>query len=93
MELSKKTTILFSPEAHERLTALAARRGTSLGELVREACAAQYGLVDTDTRVAAVAALSALSLPVASPRDMKHESVPAAQALMSRPRPRPRTER
>jgi hypothetical protein len=43
MELSKKTTILFSPDTHARLTALAARRGTSLGDLVREACVAQYG--------------------------------------------------
>ena len=86
MELSKKTTILFSPETHERLTDLAARRGKSLGELVREACVAQYGLVDADARLAAVAALSALSLPVGSPRDMKHESVPPANALMPRPR-------
>ena len=97
MELSKKTTILLSPETHERLTALAARRGKSLGALVREACVAQYGVVDTDMRVAAVAALSALSLPVGSPRDMKHESVPSAHALMPRtrpqPRPRPRPER
>lgn len=84
MELSKKTTILFSPETHERLTELAARRGKSLGELVREACAAQYGLVDADERVAAVAALSALSLPVGSPRVMKSESVPSASALMPR---------
>ena len=88
MELSKKTTILFSPDTHERLTALAARRGTSLGELVREACMAQYGLVDTDTRVAAAQALAALSLPVGSPRDMKQESVPSARALMPRARPR-----
>ncbi len=84
MELSKKTTILFSPEAHEQLTALAARRGTSLGELVREACVAQYGLVDVDARVAAAAALGALSLPVASPRDMKAESVRSANALLPR---------
>ncbi len=91
MELSKKTTILFSPDTHERLTALAARRGTSLGELVREACMAQYGLVDTDTRVAAAQALAALTLPVGSPRDMKQESVPGAHTLM--PRARPRTTR
>ena len=91
MELSKKTTILFSPDTHKRLTALAARRGTSLGELVREACVAQYGLVDSDTRVAAAQALAALTLPVSSPRDMKQESVPTARTLM--PRPRPRTTR
>lgn len=82
MELSKKTTILMSPETHQYLTELAARKGKSLGELVREACVAQYGLVDTDTRVAAVAALSALSLPVSSPREMKHESVPGPHDLM-----------
>ena len=86
MELSKKTTILFAPETHQRLTEFAARRGISLGELVREACVAQYGLVDADTRLAAVASLSALSLPVASPRDMKLESVPSANDLMPRRR-------
>ncbi len=84
MELSKKTTILFSPETHQRLTELAERRGKSLGELVREACVAQYGLVDTDARVAAAAALSALSLPVGTPHSMKAESVPDADALMPR---------
>jgi len=82
MELSKKTTILLSPETHQYLTDLAARKGKSLGELVREACVAQYGLVHTDTRVAAVAALSALSLPVSSPRDMKLQSVPSPHSLM-----------
>ncbi len=86
MELSKKTTILFSPQTHERLSELAARRGKSLGELVREACAVQYGLVDAEARVAAVAALSALSLPVGSPREMKDESVINAEALMPRTR-------
>jgi predicted DNA-binding protein len=77
MELSKKTTILLSPAAHERLTDLAARRGVSLGQLVREACVQQYGLVDQDTQLAAVSALNALSLPVGSAREMKRESVPA----------------
>lgn len=76
MELSKKTTILFPPAEHQRLTELAARRGVSLGELVREACAIQYG-VDRATQLEAVAALSALSMPVGSARDMKRESVMA----------------
>ncbi len=88
MELSKKTTILLSPETHKYLTELAARKGKSLGELVREACVAQYGLADADTRVAAVATLSALSLPVASPRDMKRESVPSPRDLIP-PTPSP----
>lgn len=33
MELTKKTTILFPPELHDRLVRLARDRRTSLGEL------------------------------------------------------------
>ena len=82
MELSKKTTILLSPDTHQQLTELAARRGVSLGTLVREACVAQYGLADPETREAAVTALGQLSLPVGTPRDMKRESVPDADSLL-----------
>lgn len=82
MELSKKTTILFSTDVHERLTYLAAQRGVSMGALVREACVQQYGLVDHDTQLAAVSALHALSLPVGSPRAMKLESVATVDPTM-----------
>lgn len=82
MELSKKTTILFSPELHRHLGQLAARRGVSLGELVREACVAAYGIIDGDARVAAATALATLRLPVDSPGAMKRQSVPEADALM-----------
>ncbi len=82
MELSKKTTVLFSPELHERLTEFAAKRGVSLGELVREACVHTYGLVDTDARARAVASLGALRLPVSDPVTMKRESVPHPDALL-----------
>jgi predicted DNA-binding protein len=88
MELSKKTTILLSPEVHARLTDLAARKGTSLGHLVREACAVQYGVMDTATRLEAVAALAALSLPVGSTREMKAESVPSVESLLPSVGPR-----
>ena len=84
MDLTKKTTILFSPHSHRRLSELAERRGVSLGELVREACATAYGIVDQDAQVSAVASLAALSLPVGTPRDMKRESVPTARKLMPR---------
>ncbi len=76
MELSKKTTILLSEEGHRRLTSVAARRGVSMGTLIREACEQVYGLVDTDERVSAASALAALSLPVGTPSAMKRESVP-----------------
>jgi hypothetical protein len=82
MELSKKTTVLFSPELHRRLTELAARRGRSLGDLVREACEVQYGVVGGPEQRDAVAGLAALSLPVSDPASMKAESVPSPDALL-----------
>ena len=75
MELSTKTTILFTPELHRRLKCLARQRGVSIGKLVREACVAQYGLVGAERLRAAVAEMAALTLPVADPAGMKRESV------------------
>jgi hypothetical protein len=82
MELSKKTTILFSPELHRRLTRLAARRGVSLGELVREACEVRYGVLGSASRLEAVQALATLELPVGTPDEMKRESQPEPDALL-----------
>lgn len=75
MTLSKKTTILFSPELHDHLSHLAKQKGVSLGELVQKACEQQYGTVSTEARVAALRTLSALDLPVADPHTMKKQSV------------------
>jgi len=82
MELSKKTTILFSPELHERLTRLAAQRRTSIGALVRTAVEQQYGLVSKEERLAAVVALGELNLPVGSPEAMERESVPTPEEIL-----------
>lgn len=82
MEMTKKTTILFPPEMHRRLTELAARRGRSLGELVREACETQYGLVGGRDQEDAVAELAALALPVDTPDVMKRESAPDPEDLL-----------
>jgi predicted transcriptional regulator len=79
MELTKKTTILLSPELHKRLSRLARSKGVSLGELIRTACSAQYGVIPTEERIAAVAALAGLSLPVGDVEDMERESVPSAE--------------
>ena len=81
MELSKKTTILLSPDLHEHLTRTARARRQSLGQLVREACEVQYGRVSGEDRTRAVDELRHLSLPVASPRKMKQESVPRPRDL------------
>jgi len=82
MELSKKTTILFSPSLHERLARLARQRGTSLGDLVRAACEKQYGLFSEEERLDALRDLSSLSLPVADPATMKEESTPRPEDLL-----------
>lgn len=82
MELSKKTTILFPPDLHERLSRLAAQKGISLGELVRNACEKQYGIVSREDRLAAVRKLAALKLPVRDPGEMKLESVPDPEDLL-----------
>jgi len=76
MELTKKTTILFSPELHGHLSRLAARRGLSLGELVRTACEREYGWASREERLAAVRDLASLKLPVGEPEDLERESVP-----------------
>ena len=82
MELSKKTTILFPPDLHERLERLARERGTSMGQLVRQACRESYGLVPPSERLEAARRLSELTLPVADPAKMKRESTVEAQDLM-----------
>jgi len=82
MELSKKTTILLSPELHRRLSRLAERRGVSLGQLVREACEVQYGVAGSSSRSEAVQALAALDLPVGTPEQLKRESQPEPGALL-----------
>lgn len=69
MELSKKTTILFPPDLHERLARLAEMRGVSLGALVREACAEHYGLRPAEDRLAAVIDLHGLEGIVSYDRD------------------------
>lgn len=82
MELSKKTTILFTPELHEQLSRLAAHRGISLGELVRDACEKRYGLASREERLAAVEELAGLDLPIGTPAEMKVESVPKPEELL-----------
>lgn len=82
MELSKKTTILLPPDLHQQLTRRAEREGTSLGELVRRACRAEYGLHSREVRRRALDELVSLRLPVGEPDQMKRESVPAEEEAL-----------
>ena len=81
MELSKKTSILFSPAQHEQLSRLAAEKHMSLGEIVRSACETQYGRSSEGSRLDAVRQLSALALPVADTRTMKEQSIPGPDEI------------
>jgi hypothetical protein len=81
MELVKKTTILFPPDLYQQLATLARDRHSSVGELVRTACRAQYGLANQRERLSAVAELASMALPVGSVRQMERESVPKAEPI------------
>ena len=81
MELSKKTTILFPPDLHNQLELLAKEKGTSIGELVRQACRERYRLGSKEERLEAIDRLSSLSLPVCEPDEMKQESVIESEEL------------
>jgi predicted DNA-binding protein len=85
MGSSKKATSLLPPELQERLTLLAKHRGTSLAEIVRQACEAEYGrynALSTEARLEAVRRLASLSLPVGDPAEMERESVPSPDELL-----------
>jgi hypothetical protein len=82
MELIKKTTILFPPDLHTHLVEVARQKGVSLGELVRSACEAQYGVASKEERLRAVERLRRLSLPVASVKSMKRQSLPSPGDLL-----------
>ncbi len=82
MELSKKTTILLSPDLHSFLTRLAEEQNVSLGALIRTACEQQYGYVPDQERVRAAEELSRLALPVAEPETLKRESTVEPDSLL-----------
>jgi predicted DNA-binding protein len=81
MRLTHKTTVMLSEPLHRQLSQLAAERGQSMGELVRQACERQYGMADVEARLAAVEALRAMRLPVGPVEQMIAESVPAPRDL------------
>ena len=82
MELTKKTTVLLSPELHEQLAALARQRRTSMGHLIRSACKKQYGTVSKEERLDAVRELCRLKLPVGTVARMKRESIADPASLL-----------
>lgn len=84
-ELSKKTTILFPPELHTKLTELASMQRVSMGELVRDACERAYGDAAIARKLAALDRLAALNSPVGTPGELERESVPAPEEICPNP--------
>ena len=76
MELSHKTTILFSEDQFSALKSVAKAKGKSIGELIRSACEQVYASDNREGAVNAVLELEKLNLPVASVEEMKMEQVP-----------------
>ena len=76
MELSKKTTILFTPRLYNMLKSISKAHKRSIGELIRSACEKQYGPIPEIEVVRAIDCLSSMALPVDAPDVMKHESIP-----------------
>jgi hypothetical protein len=81
MDLTKKTTILFPPDLFDQLSQLADKKRSSVGELVRDACRSQYRLQSKADRLAIVAEMASMSLPVSTPELMKRESIPDLKPL------------
>lgn len=70
MELSQKTTILFPEFLYNRLRHLAKAKHTSIGDLVRKACAREYGVASKKEVLKAVDDLAALSSPISDVKTM-----------------------
>jgi len=75
MELSHKTTILFSEDQFSSLKSMAKVKGKSVGELIRSACEQVYTSDTREGALNAVVELEKLDLPVSSVGEMKMEQV------------------
>ena len=73
--LTKKTTLLFTPDLYHQLEALAEVTKTSVAHLVRQAVVQQYFLADRKKRAAAVQALAKMDLPAADWETMEQETL------------------
>lgn len=69
--LNARLQILISPEQRRRLEAEAARRGTSVAALVREALDARFGATDPEARLRAVEAISRMRGTFLPPEELE----------------------
>ena len=71
--LTKKTTILFSPDLYHQLEDIADAAKTSVAELIRRAVVRQYLLSDKKKRLEAVKFLAQIGGPVSDWQTMEEE--------------------
>lgn len=73
--LTKKTTILFTPELYRQLHNIAKTLKISVAELLRQAAIKQYLLSDKKRRLEAVKHLSQIGGPVSDWETMEKEII------------------
>jgi len=78
--LTKKTTILFSPELYDQLSQLAKLSHTSIAKLIRQAVVDRYLLSDKRKREQAVKELSEIGSPVSTWSMMEEEIIEGRNA-------------
>ena len=71
--MTKKTTILFPPKLYTHLEKVARGQNRSVGDLVREAVAVQYGADRMAERVKAIDALARVNAPAGEPEELEAE--------------------
>jgi len=69
---TRRTQILMEPEEYEQLARIAEGRGVSVAELFRSAVREKY-LASTEDRLAAVARISAMNVPLGDWSQMKQD--------------------
>lgn len=74
-QLTKKTTILFSPDLYRQLAEIAHTLHVSVAQLVRQAVVDRYILSDKKRRTQAVKELSEVYGPVSDWKTMEEEVV------------------
>lgn len=73
--LSKKTTILFSPDLYRQLEDIAEASKISVAELIRQAVIKQYLLSDKKKRLAAVEHLAKIGGPISDWKTIEKEII------------------
>ena len=76
----KKATLLFDEEVYEKLRKKSNIDNVSIGELVREAVAAYYGIKSKEEKLKSLDRLKSMNLSVRSPENIEEEILKGRKA-------------